>query len=82
MMTAVLTEFINLLVGGISAMASGIGSGIQELVTKVFLTTSESGTVTGLSAFGGVIAIFGAISLAVGLSTLVVKWVMSIGARN
>lgn len=81
-MTAVLTEFINLLVGGISAMASGIGSGIQELVTQVFLTTDTGGAVTGLSAFGGVIAIFGAISLAVGLSTLVVKWVMSIGARN
>lgn len=81
-MTAVLTEFINLLTGGITGMASGIGSGLSELVTKVFLETSEQGVVTGLSAFGGVIAIFGAISLAVGLSTLVVKWVMSIGARN
>lgn len=81
-MTAALTEFINLLTGGIAGMASGIGSGIQSLVTQVFLQTSEQGAVTGLSAFGGVIAIFGAISLAVGLSTLVVKWVMSIGARN
>ena len=81
-MTSALTEFINLLTGGIAGMASGIGSGIQSLVTQVFLETSEQGVVTGLSAFGGVIAIFGAISLAVGLSTLVVKWVMSIGARN
>lgn len=81
-MTAALTEFINLLTGGIAGMASGIGAGLQSLVTQVFLTTGENGAVTGLSAFGGVIAIFGAISLAVGLSTLVVKWVMSIGARN
>ena len=81
-MSAVLTEFINLLTGGIAGMASGIGAGLQSLVTQVFLTTSEQGTVTGLSSFGGVIAIFGAISLAVGLSTLVVKWIMSIGARN
>lgn len=81
-MSAVLTEFINLLTGGIAGMASGIGAGLQSLVTQVFLTTSEGGAVTGLSAFGGVIAIFGAISLAVGLSTLVVKWIMSIGARN
>lgn len=82
-MSVALTEFINLLTGGIAGMASGIGSGIQELVTQVFLATdSTTHAVTGLSAFGGVIAIFGAISLAVGLSTLVVKWVMSIGARN
>ena len=82
-MSTALTEFINLLTGGIAGMASGIGAGIQELVTQVFLETDASThAVTGLSAFGGVIAIFGAISLAVGLSTLVVKWVMSIGARN
>lgn len=81
-MSAVLTEFINLLTGGIAGMASGIGAGLQSLVTQVFLTTSESGVVTGLSPFGGVIAIFGAIGLAVGLSTYVVKWIMSIGARN
>ena len=81
-MSTVLTEFINLLTGGIAGMASGIGAGLQSLVTQVFLVTSEQGVVTGLSPFGGVIAIFGAISLAVGLSTLVVKWIMSIGARN
>ena len=81
-MTSALTEFINLLTGGIAGMASGIGAGLQSLVTQVFLETDGQGAVTGLSSFGGVIAIFGAISLAVGLSTLVVKWVMSIGARN
>lgn len=81
-MQSALTEFIGLLTQGIASIASGVGAGLQELVTKVFLTTSEQGVVTGLSAFGGVIAIFGGISLAIGLCTLVVKWVMSIGARN
>lgn len=81
-MAQALTEFINLLVGGITALGQGIGQGLSSVVTQVFLTTSETGTVTGLSAFGGVIAIFGGISLAVGLTTLVVKWIMSIGARN
>lgn len=81
-MTSALTEFINLLTGGIAGMASGIGAGLQSLVTQVFLESDAQGAITGLSAFGGVVAIFGAISLAVGLSTLVVKWVMSIGARN
>ena len=81
-MAQALTEFINLLVGGITALGQGIGQSLSSVVTQVFLTTSEAGAVTGLSAFGGVIAIFGGISLAVGLTTLVVKWVMSIGARN
>ena len=82
-MTSALTEFINLLTGGIAGMASGIGAGLQSLVTEVFLETdATTHAVSGLSAFGGVVAIFGAISLAVGLSTLVVKWVMSIGARS
>ena len=82
-MSTALSEFIQLLVDGISGIASGVGQGLQDLVTKVFLTTdATTHAVTGLSAFGGVIAIFGGISLAIGLCTLVVKWVMSIGARN
>lgn len=82
-MATALTEFINLLVGGITALGQGIGQALSSVVTEVFLTVdSSTHAVTGLSAFGGVIAIFGGISLAVGLTTLVVKWVMSIGARN
>lgn len=81
-MTAVLTEIISLLVGGISGIATGIGEGLSKLVAEIFVTTSESGTVTGLSIFGGLIAVFGGISLAVGLSRMVVGWVMSLGGRN
>lgn len=78
-MEAVLTEFIGLLVGGISKLAGGIGTGIQQYVTDLFLTTSTDGAVTGLSTFGGVVAIFGGIALAVGLTTLIFNWVRSIG---
>lgn len=78
-MSAVLTEFIGLLVGGITELASGIGSGVQQYVTDLFLTTGENGTITGLSTFGGVVAIFGGIALAVGLTTLIFNWVRSIG---
>lgn len=78
-MSAVLTEFIGLLVGGISELAGGIGSGIQQYVTDLFLTTGDNGTITGLSTFGGVVAIFGGIALAVGLTTLIFNWVRSIG---
>lgn len=78
-MTGVLTEFIELLVGGISALASGIGSGVNEFVTDLFLVQGADGAIEGLSTFGGVVAIFGGVSLAVGLTTLVFLWVRSIG---
>lgn len=78
-MSAVLTEFIGLLVGGISELAGGLGTGIQQYVTDLFLTTGENGTITGLSTFGGVVAIFGGIALSVGLTTLIFNWVRSIG---
>ena len=81
-MTDVLNSIIELSTGGLSKMATGIGTGIGNLVTEVFLTTGENGEVTGLSTFGGVIAIFAGISLAVGLSTLVVRWVSSLGGSR
>lgn len=81
-MVAILEEIVQLLVGGITAISEGIGTGLSTLVTDVFLLSDESGKISGLSTFGGVVAIFGGISLAVGLSTFVVKWVASLGARK
>lgn len=80
-MTTVLTEIITTMVGGISGIATGIGQGLADLVGNIFLTTSESGEVTGLSVFGGVIVVFAGISLAIGLSRWVVNWVTSFGAN-
>ena len=76
-MSGILTEFIGLLVGGISSMATGIGSGLQSAVTAIFLDTS--GATPVLSTFGGVVAIFGGIALAVGFTTLIFNWIRSIG---
>jgi hypothetical protein len=78
-MSAVLSEFIQLLVSGITDLASGIGSGVNQYVQDLFLTIDQSGAVTGLSTFGGVTAIFGGIALAVGLTTLIFNWIRSIG---
>lgn len=80
-MTDVLGEIVRILVGGLTDMASGIASGLNAMVSDLFIETSESGT-QSLSTFGGVVAIFAGISLAVGLTTLVTKWIMSLGARN
>ena len=79
-MATVLQEIISLLVSGISGIATGIGEGLGELVKAIFL--SGEGTQASpyaLSTFGGVIIIFAGISLAIGLSRLVVNWVTSLG---
>lgn len=58
-MSAVLTEFITILVGGLTTMAQGIGSGIQSAVTAFFLTgQGTESSPYALSVLGGVIAIF------------------------
>ena len=77
-MSGVLTEFIGLLVDGISTLAAGIGQGVNGFVADLFLTM-DGDTVTGLSVFGGVVAIFGGIALSVGITTLVFRWIQSIG---
>lgn len=73
----VLTEFVELLIGGIVELGSGIAQGANQMVTDLFLTTTEGAT--GLSTFGGVLAIFAGVSLAVGFTTLIFNWIRSIG---
>lgn len=82
-MSAVLTEIINLLVGGITGVAQGVGQGVSTLAQDIFLT--GSGTTESpyaLSVFGGVVIIFAGISLAIGLCRWVMSFVTSLGARN
>lgn len=80
-MTTILSEIISLMVGGITGIAEGIGQGLSTLATQVFLSgTSESGYT--LSVFGSLVAIFAGISLAIGLSRLVVRWVSSLGGSR
>lgn len=77
---ALLTEMIQILVGGITGIASGIGSGLTTLVTSIFVTgTGTTSDPYTLSVFGGVVCIFGGIALAVGLSKMVVRWIQSLG---
>lgn len=79
-MTELLQEIIQILVAGITQIASGIGSGLSTLVTEIFLTTTETGT--QLSTFGGVVIVFGGIGLAIGLCRWVLSFVTSLGAFN
>lgn len=76
-MTAILQEIVSLLVSGVTQIASGIGSGLQTLVSNIFLDTSSS--TTKLSTFGGIIVVFAGIALAIGLCRWVVNWLTSFG---
>lgn len=71
-MDSILTEIIKYLTGGLTEMATGIGNGLNALVTNIFIDTS--GDTKKLSVFGGVIVIFGGVALAVGLSRFIVSW--------
>ena len=77
-MSTVLTEFVNLLVGAIESLGTGIAAGVVNMAKALFLVESN-GSITGLSIFGGLVAIFAGIALAVGITTRVYLWVTSLG---
>ena len=79
----ILTAIIELLVGGITGIAKGIGQGLSTLVTDIFVTgagTTESPY--ALTVFGTVVVVFAGIALAMGLCRLVVKWISSLGGSR
>lgn len=81
---SILTQIIELLVGGITGIAEGIGKGLSTLVQDIFITTSGSGesATYELSTFGTLIVVFAGISLAIGLSYLIVHWLGSLGSSR
>lgn len=73
-------QMVQILVGGLTEMARGIGSGLNDLVTSIFLENpGVEGAAWELSTFGSVILAFGGIALAIGLSRFVVNWITSWG---
>lgn len=83
-MDAIVGEIVDILVAGIVDLGQGIGQGINTAVTSLFITTTGEGAsaTQHLSVAGGIICVFGAISLAVGLTTFITRWLFSLGARN
>ena len=80
----IMQSIIEILVGGISGVATGIGQGLSTLAQSVFLQTTGTGesATTSLSTFGVLVVVFAGISLAIGLSRWVVNFVASLGARD
>lgn len=73
----VLGEFVRILVGGIKDLAAGIAGGVVDMAKALFL--EGTGETLKLSVFGGIIAIFAGIALAIGITTKVYMWVTSLG---
>ena len=80
-MPTVINEIITTLTSGIEGVATGIGSGLGQLVENIFLKMNGS-EVVGLSTFGGVVVIFAGVGLAIGLSKLVVHWITGLGGSG
>ena len=80
-MSGILTEIIELLTGGITGVATGIGQGFSTLAENIFLISSTDGAQT-LSVFGAIVVIFAGISLALGLIRWVLNFITSLGAKN
>lgn len=82
-MEALLGNITSLLFGGMTNFATGIGSALQSLVGGIFVsgagTTSDPYTLT---LFGGLVIIFGGLSLCFTLSRWVLNFVTSLGNRN
>lgn len=79
----ILTEIIEILVGGITKVASGIGEGLSSLVQSIMVSglgTTESPY--KLTTFGTVVVVFAGIGLALGLCRLIVHWVTTLGASR
>ena len=76
-MSAVLQEIITLLTSGLSQMATGIGGGFQAFMGSIFLDTS--GSTTQLSVTGGLIVVFAAIALSIGLGRLCANYLFGLG---
>lgn len=73
----IVNQIIQILVSGLTEMATGIGGGLNNLAQSIFLV--QSGDAWVLSQFGELIIAFGAVALAVGLSRFVVNWLTSFG---
>lgn len=82
--TNLVTSIIDILVSGISGIATGVGQGLSTLASGIFFTTTGSGgdATTSLSVLGICIIAFAAISLGLSLCRWVLNFFTSLGSRN
>lgn len=80
--TTLLTTIINLMMTGLSSMATGLGDGINSILSHLFFVYSEGAVTSNLSTFAGLTIIWGSIALALGIGRLLVKWITGWGKNR
>lgn len=82
--TNLVAKIVEILVSGISGIATGVGEGLSTLAKGIFFETITTGgeTTTNLSVLGTCIIAFAAISLGLALCRWVLNFFSSLGARN
>lgn len=79
-MSNVLGQFVEIMVSAIVDLAEGIAGGVVAMAKALFLEVdATNGSVTGLSVFGGIIAIFAGLGLATAITTRVYTWITTLG---
>lgn len=73
----VVQAIIEIMVSGLTGIATGIGGAISEMVRALFFETIDGST--GLSIFAIMVVTFAAISLAIGLSKRIFEFLTSFG---
>lgn len=69
--TTALGDLFEIMTGGLASFGQGLGSGLNSMAKYSFFEVSTEGTITGLGAYGGVIAFGMAVSLAMSACYLV-----------
>ena len=81
-MTSILSQIIEILVGGLTSFGTGIGNGIQSIVQSLFVSVDTTTGAQSLTIFGMLIVTFAAISLAVGITRRLFSWVTTLGGSK
>lgn len=76
-MTNLLKEIVSLMVSGIADFGAGLASGIGGYIEGLFISSTGQ-----LSATGGIIVIFAAVALCVGITKLVWFFITSFGSSR
>ena len=70
-LTTALGELFDIMTSGIGKLGTGLGKGLAETAKYAFFEVSTEGVITGLNAYGGVVAFGLGLSLAMSACYLV-----------
>ena len=70
-LAAAMGDFFEIMTSGLATFGKGLGKGLNSAATYSFFEVSAEGVITGLGAYGGVLAVGMGISLAMSACYLI-----------